>query len=64
VKTADCAAPTKLIHVVNESCAGFLFKVKAYILRKISYISRIKHPIFVQRKIYIEYGLEDAMDVS
>jgi hypothetical protein len=50
--------------MVSESCAGFLFKVKAYILRKISYISRIKHPIFVQRKIYIEYGLEDAMDVS
>lgn len=30
VKTADWAPPTKLIHVVKESCAGYLFNVYAY----------------------------------
>ena len=29
VKTADCAAPKKHIHVVSESWAGYLFKVDA-----------------------------------
>lgn len=29
VKTADCAAPIKLIHVVRDSCAGYLFSVIA-----------------------------------
>lgn len=32
VNTADCAAPMKLIHVVSDSCAGYLFNVIAYIL--------------------------------
>lgn len=27
VKIADCAAPTKLIHVVSDSCAGYRFSV-------------------------------------
>lgn len=30
VKTADCAPPTKLIHVVRDSFAGYLFNVNAY----------------------------------
>lgn len=30
VKTADCAPPRKLIHVVSESCAGYLFSVYAF----------------------------------
>lgn len=30
VKTADCAPPTKLIHVVSDSWAGYLFNVNAY----------------------------------
>jgi hypothetical protein len=30
VKTADCAAPIKLIHVVSDSWAGYLFNVNAY----------------------------------
>lgn len=29
VKTADCAAPTKHIHVVRDSRAGYLFNVNA-----------------------------------
>lgn len=29
-KTADCAAPIKLIHVVSDSCAGYLVSVNAY----------------------------------
>lgn len=31
VNTADCAAPMKLIHVVSDSCAGYLFNVIACI---------------------------------
>lgn len=27
VKKPDCAAPTKLIHVVNDNWAGYLFNV-------------------------------------
>lgn len=38
VKTADCAAPIKLIHVVSESCAGYLFNVTACRVLKIIYI--------------------------
>uniref|UniRef100_A0A2P2N577 Uncharacterized protein n=1 Tax=Rhizophora mucronata TaxID=61149 RepID=A0A2P2N577_RHIMU len=29
VKTADCAAPRKLIHVVRESGAAYFFNVNA-----------------------------------
>ena len=33
VKTADWIAPTKLIHVVSDSCAGYLFNVNACNIR-------------------------------
>lgn len=29
VNTADCAAPTKLIQVVSDNCAGYLLNAKA-----------------------------------
>ena len=31
VKTADCAAPIKHIHAVSDNCAGYLFRVDAWI---------------------------------
>lgn len=30
VKTADCAAPIKLIHALSDSCAGYFFTIIAY----------------------------------
>lgn len=32
VKTADCAAPMKFIHVVSDSCAGYFFNVIPYMI--------------------------------
>ena len=29
VKAADCAPPIKFIHAVNDSCAGYFFRVNA-----------------------------------
>lgn len=45
VKTADCAPPTKHIHVVNDNCAGYLFTLYAYIYVYINTLAQKKETI-------------------
>lgn len=37
VKTADCAAPIKHIHVVSDNFAGYLFNVNACNIQEIDF---------------------------